>query len=81
MFEDRLTSIGSPHVPIHFNGRSDYGPFLARGIPAGGLETGAEKGKTMEERAMFGGTAQSAAFDAAYDPCYHQVIPPKNLSP
>ena len=80
MFEDRLTSIGSPHVPIHFNGRSDYGPFLARGIPAGGLETGAEKGKTMEERAMFGGTAQSAAFDAAYDPCYHQVIPPKNFS-
>ena len=72
MYEGYLDSIGSAHVPVEFNGRSDYGPFLERGIPCGGLETGAEVGKTMEERAMFGGTAQSAAFDAAYDPCYHQ---------
>ena len=41
--------------------------FLARGIPCGGLETGAEKIKTMAERDLFGGNA-----NAAYDPCYHQ---------
>ena len=43
------------------------GPFLARGVPCGGLETGAEKIKSEEERRMFGGWA-----NAAYDTCYHQ---------
>ena len=33
MYQRYLESIGSAHVPIEFNGRSDYGPFLARGIP------------------------------------------------
>ena len=44
-----------------------HGPFLERGIPCGGLETGAEKIKTEAERQMFGGWA-----NAAYDTCYHQ---------
>ena len=72
MYEGYLESIGSAHVPVEFNGRSDYGPFLARGIPCGGLETGAEVGKTMEDRTLFGGTASSGPHHAAYDPCYHQ---------
>ncbi|GAA4231568.1 aminopeptidase Y [Streptosporangium album] len=49
-----------------FDGRSDYGAFIANGIPAGGIFTGAERIKTAEEAARFGGTA-----DAPYDACYH----------
>lgn len=49
-----------------FDGRSDYGPFIDVGIPAGGLFTGAEGEKTAEEADIFGGTA-----GLAYDPCYH----------
>ena len=52
--------------PTAFDGRSDYGPFIGVGIPAGGLFTGAEEIKTEEEAAIYGGTAGEA-----YDPCYH----------
>ena len=45
--------------PTAFDGRSDYGPFIAVGIPAGGLFTGAEGIKTPEEAAIYGGTAGS----------------------
>lgn len=54
--------------PTAFDGRSDYGPFIAAGIPAGGLFTGAEGVKTPEQVALYGGTA-----GVAYDPCYHQA--------
>ena len=54
--------------PTPFSGRSDYGPFIAAGIPAGGLFTGAEGVKTAEQAATYGGTA-----GLAYDPCYHQA--------
>ncbi len=49
-------------------GRSDYGPYIAVGIPAGGLFTGAEGVKTSSQAAIYGGTA-----GIAYDPCYHQA--------
>ncbi len=52
--------------PTPFNGRSDYGPFIAMGIPAGGLFTGAEGIKTATQAERYGGTA-----GVAYDPCYH----------
>ncbi|MGP4096499.1 M28 family metallopeptidase [Nonomuraea sp. KM90] len=55
-------------VGTDFDGRSDYGPFIAVGIPAGGIFTGAEGIKTAEEAALFGGTA-----GVAYDVCYHQA--------
>ncbi|WP_326819603.1 M28 family metallopeptidase [Streptosporangium sp. NBC_01756] len=51
-----------------FDGRSDYGAFIANGIPAGGIFTGAEGIKTAEEAARFGGTA-----DVPYDVCYHSA--------
>jgi Zn-dependent M28 family amino/carboxypeptidase len=51
-----------------FDGRSDYGPFIAVGVPAGGLFTGAEGIKTEAQAAVYGGTA-----GVAYDPCYHQA--------
>jgi Zn-dependent M28 family amino/carboxypeptidase len=54
--------------PTAFDGRSDYGPFIAVGIPAGGLFSGAEGVKTPEQAAVYGGTA-----GVAYDPCYHQA--------
>lgn len=54
--------------PTLFDGRSDYGPFIERGIPAGGLFTGAEGIKTPEQARVYGGRA-----GIAYDPCYHQA--------
>ncbi|MGG8409883.1 M28 family metallopeptidase [Streptomyces sp. 12297] len=55
-----------PHEGTDFDGRSDYGPFIASGIPAGGTFTGAEGIKTPEQAARYGGTA-----GAPYDPNYH----------
>jgi Zn-dependent M28 family amino/carboxypeptidase len=51
-----------------FDGRSDYGPFIAVGIPSGGIFTGAEVPKTPEQAAKWGGTA-----GVAFDPCYHRA--------
>ena len=62
-FADEL---GIPTQGTDFSGRSDYGEFIASGIPAGGLFTGAEGMKTAEQAALWGGTA-----GVAYDPCYH----------
>jgi Zn-dependent M28 family amino/carboxypeptidase len=66
LFVDYFNSQGLPSEPTPFNGRSDYGPFIAKGIPAGGLFTGAEGIKTAAQAATYGGTA-----GVAYDPCYH----------
>ena len=58
-------------VPVEgtdFDGRSDYGPFIAAGIPAGGVFTGAEGIKTPEQATKWGGSA-----GVAYDACYHQA--------
>jgi Zn-dependent M28 family amino/carboxypeptidase len=68
VFLDYFDSQGLPTEPTAFDGRSDYGPFIAVGIPAGGLFTGAEGIKTPEQAAIYGGTA-----GIAYDPCYHQA--------
>jgi aminopeptidase Y len=68
VFESYFTSVGEPFKGTDFSGRSDYGPFIANGIPSGGLFTGAEGIKTTEEASIWGGTAGTA-----YDPCYHQA--------
>lgn len=68
VFTDYFASVGLASEPTAFDGRSDYGPFIAVGIPAGGLFSGAEGLKTEEEAAVYGGTA-----GAPYDPCYHQA--------
>ena len=65
-FEAFFTKVGEPFKGTDFSGRSDYGPFIANGIPSGGLFTGAEGVKTAEEAAIWGGTAGQQ-----YDPCYH----------
>jgi Zn-dependent M28 family amino/carboxypeptidase len=56
-FERYFESVGEPYKGTDFSGRSDYGPFIAAGIPSGGLFTGAEGIKTAEEAAIWGGTA------------------------
>ena len=68
VFNELLRRQGLASEPTAFDGRSDYGPFIAVGIPAGGLFTGAEGVKTAEQAAIYGGTA-----GVAYDPCYHQA--------
>ena len=68
VFNDYFDSRGLAYEPTPFNGRSDYGPFIAVGIPAGGLFTGAEGIKTPAQFGLYGGTA-----GIAYDPCYHQA--------
>ncbi|HVL64711.1 MAG TPA: M28 family metallopeptidase [Actinomycetota bacterium] len=65
-FVDYFNAMGLASEPTPFNGRSDYGPFIAQGIPAGGLFTGAEGVKTAAQAAVYGGTAGQS-----YDPCYH----------
>ncbi|RII11970.1 Aminopeptidase S [Streptomyces sp. YIM 130001] len=59
---------GDPHEGTDFDGRSDYGPFIAAGIPAGGTFTGAEGIKSEDQAARYGGEA-----GVAYDACYHSA--------
>jgi len=68
LFTSYFDSRGLAHRSTAFDGRSDYGPFIDAGIPAGGTFSGAEELKTAEEAKIYGGTA-----DVAYDPCYHQA--------
>ena len=68
LFVDYFNAVGLASDPTPFSGRSDYGPFIAVGIPAGGLFTGAEGIKTAAQAATYGGSA-----GVAYDPCYHQA--------
>jgi aminopeptidase S len=60
--------LGVPTEGTDFSGRSDYGPFVQVGIPAGGTFTGAEGLKTAAQARKWGGKA-----GAPYDPCYHQA--------
>jgi len=56
IFTDYFAGQGPATEPTAFHGRSDYGPFIAAGIPAGGLFSGAEGLKTPEQ-------AVTTAFD------------------
>jgi Zn-dependent M28 family amino/carboxypeptidase len=68
IFTSYFKSQGLASEPTAFDGRSDYGPFIAAGIPAGGLFSGAEGIKTQAEEDVYGGTAGEP-----YDACYHQA--------
>jgi len=68
LFEGYFVDSEVPYDLTGFDGRSDYGPFIANGIPAGGLFTGAEVVKTPDMRKKYKGIA-----NAAYDTCYHQA--------
>lgn len=68
VFERFFDRRNLPTEGTDFDGRSDYGPFILAGIPAGGLFTGAEGIKTEEQAQLYGGTAGEP-----YDPCYHEA--------
>lgn len=68
LFTSFFGSQGLQSDPTDFDGRSDYGPFIEAGVPAGGLFTGAEGLKTAEQAKVYGGTA-----GIAYDVNYHQA--------
>ncbi len=72
-FHDYFAAEGLASGETAFSGRSDYGPFIAEGIAAGGLFTGAEGIKTDEQATLFGGVA-----GAAYDACYHAACDDTN---
>lgn len=67
IFLDYFAGQNLPTQPSAFNGRSDYGPFIAVGIPAGGLFSGAEGIKSAQLAEIYGGIA-----GVAYDACYHR---------
>ena len=68
VFLDYFSSQRLATDPTAFDGRSDYGSFLAAGIPAGGLFSGAEGIKTPAQALIYGGAAGEP-----YDRCYHQA--------
>jgi Zn-dependent M28 family amino/carboxypeptidase len=67
IFENHYRRNGLEFDLSEFDGRSDYGPFLEKDIPCGGLDSGAEKLKSIEQVQRSGGIA-----GVAYDQCYHQ---------
>ena len=57
-----------------FDGRSDYGPFLVAGVPAGGVCAGADKRKTEAQRQRYQAmTGWGGVTGAICDQCYHQA--------
>ncbi|CAF4258646.1 unnamed protein product, partial [Rotaria sp. Silwood2] len=63
-----------PWTRIEFGGGSDYAPFLAKGLPVGGIHTGTSEIKTPSERDEYAamlGTGNGGIANAALDPCYH----------
>src|SRR5690606_34049594 len=67
VLQSYFAGIGVPTQGSDFDGRSDYGPFIKAGVPAGGLFTGAEGIKTTAQAKLWGGTAGQP-----FDPCYHR---------
>ncbi|MDP1849573.1 MAG: M20/M25/M40 family metallo-hydrolase [Solirubrobacteraceae bacterium] len=68
VFEEYFAAKGLAADPTAFDGRSDYKPFIDVGIPAGGLFSGAENVKTVEQQERHGGVAGEP-----FDRCYHQA--------
>ncbi|UJR17136.1 hypothetical protein I4U23_004032 [Adineta vaga] len=55
---------------------SDHVPFLVEGVPCGGLFTGADGRKTLEQRNRYDrmlGHGHGGIADAVFDPCYHKT--------
>ena len=76
LFKDWFISQNLPWDYTDFSGRSDYGPFLAEGIVAGGLFSGADEAKTQEQRDRYDqmlGQGLGGISDIVTDPCYHKA--------
>lgn len=66
VFADYFVGVGLDSEETAFDSRSDYAAFVANGISAGGLFTGAEGIKSQAQADIHGGQA-----GVAYDACYH----------
>ena len=64
LFLDYYSSQHIPNLPTEFDGRSDYGPFIAR--HPGRRPLHRQRHQTPEQAAIWGGTAGEQ-----YDQCYH----------
>ncbi|CAF1155250.1 unnamed protein product [Adineta steineri] len=76
LFRDWFIGQNLPWDFADFNGRSDYGPFLAAGIVAGGVTSGSNAIKTQEQRDRYDrmlGQGLGGIVGAMRDPCYHQA--------
>jgi hypothetical protein len=74
LYRDWLIGQNLPWDFRDFNGRSDYGPFLAAGVAAGGVATGSDAVKTAEQREKYRqslGENNAGFAGAILDPCYH----------
>jgi len=77
LFTDHFDGRSMPYEPTAFDGRSDYGPFILAGIPAGGLFSGAEQVKSASLAETYGGEASSPL-----DACYHRACDTRdNIDP
>ena len=68
VFEEYWAQRGLASENIPFDGRSDYVGFVNRGIPSGGVFSGAEAPKTAAQVALYGGVEGEQL-----DPCYHEA--------
>jgi Zn-dependent M28 family amino/carboxypeptidase len=66
LFRSYFELRGQPTEGTQIDFRSDYAQFFEDGIAFGGLFTGAEGIKTVEQAQRYGGTAGQP-----FDPCYH----------
>ena len=66
MLAGRLNLAGVRPADIPLGRNTDYAPFLAAGIPVGGLSTGSSQRKTEVQARLWGGRAGEA-----FDPNYH----------
>jgi Zn-dependent M28 family amino/carboxypeptidase len=74
LYRDWLIGQNLPWDLRDFNGRSDYGPFLAAGVAAGGVATGSDAVKTAPQREKYRqslGENNAGFAGAILDPCYH----------
>ncbi|WP_382310421.1 M20/M25/M40 family metallo-hydrolase [Herbiconiux sp. UC225_62] len=69
-FTDYFDANGQPWIDTAFDARSDYDAFIANGVPASGLFTGADDEKTVDQAALFGGTGGPGITP---DPNYHSA--------
>ena len=85
LFRDWFEGQKLPWDFTDFSGRSDYGPFLAEGIVAGGLFSGADETKSQEQRDRYDkllGQGTGGIAGALQDPCYHKACDSiQNINP
>ncbi|CAF0816849.1 unnamed protein product [Adineta steineri] len=76
LFKNWFIQQNLPWDYIDVSSRSDCGPFLAEGIVVGGLFSGADDAKTVEQRNRYNhilGQSMGGIPDIPEDPCYHKA--------